>query len=295
MEYLLWAVICGLSILVIVLFVRLELMKKSADQILESFGERIQMDTNTLIDISSRDRHMRKLASDLNQQLRILRKERLKYQQGNTELSDAVTNISHDLRTPLTAIYGYLSLLWEEEKSDDANRYLQLIEGRADALKQLIDELFDYTVLSSSGEETKELIDITSVLEESIAAFYGVMKERNIEPVIHLTEHKVERTLNRSALARIFENILSNAIKYSDGDLVIEMNNKGQITFSNMAKELSIVSVGRLFDRFFTVQTGRNSTGIGLSIAKLLTEQEGGTITATYEEQRLSIILEWTE
>ena len=118
MELLLWgmdALLCGL---LAVLLIKLRLMQKSADEIKEAFGSRLLSGSNTLIDISSGDRALRHLAGTINKALRKLRAERQRFQQGDTELKNAVTNISHDLRTPLTAICGYLDLLEEEEKSD---------------------------------------------------------------------------------------------------------------------------------------------------------------------------------
>ena len=106
--------------------------RKSIDEIHTEFQERLSSDTNTLIDISSSDPHLRKLASEINIQLRLLRKERHRYQQGDLELKEAITNISHDLRTPLTAINGYLDLLEREEKSETVHCYLSQIQNRTD-------------------------------------------------------------------------------------------------------------------------------------------------------------------
>ncbi len=91
--------------------------------------------------------------------------------------------------------------------------------------------------------------------------------------------------------AAFFDNILSNAVKYSDGDLTIHLRPDGSVTFSNRASSLSRVQAERLFDRFYTVETARSSTGLGLSIAKLLTEKMGGTITAEYESGHLQICI----
>ena len=92
-------------------------------------------------------------------------------------------------------------------------------------------------------------------------------------------------------MTRIFSNIIENAIKYSDGDFIINITDDGSIRFSNTAHNLSSVDVGKLFDRFFTVETGKYSTGLGLSIAKQLTKQIGGDISADYKNEVLTIIL----
>ena len=148
MEYLLRSVICILILIIVILAVRLGLMKKAAREIRTAFAEKLQTETNTLIGISSRDPEMRRLAADINVQLAALRGERRRFQHGDLELKEAVTNISHDLRTPLTAICGYLDLLSEETLPETARRYLSQIENRTEVMKQLTEELFRYSMVS---------------------------------------------------------------------------------------------------------------------------------------------------
>ena len=122
-------------------------------------------------------------------------------------------------------------------------------------------------------------------------SFYAVMQEKGIQPEIKLPEEPVFRELDTGAINRIFSNIISNALKYSDGDLSVVMDKNRCVTFSNTAHNLNAVTVGRLFDRFYTVESSRNSTGLGLSIAKLLIERMGGTISAQYAEHKLNIVI----
>jgi hypothetical protein len=290
MEIRLLALVGIMAFIIIVLLIKIYLMRKSAKEINEAFADRLVTDTNTLIDISSHDKYMRLLAVSMNEQLQKLREERHRFKQGDAEIKDAVTNISHDLRTPLTAIYGYLDLLEKEEKSDNVNRYIAIISDRIDNLKQLTEELFKYSALISTKEDMKiEKVAVNDVLEESIAAFYATLKGRNITPTISMPDTKVYCNLDRQALSRVFSNLLNNAIKYSDGDLDIVLTNNGEITFSNSATGLDELQVEKLFDRFYTVETARKSTGLGLSIARTLVEQMGGEIIAKYESGRLKI------
>lgn len=289
MTELAWA-LAGISgLLNFIFLVKIFLLRKGIREITAAFSDRLTSDTNTLIDISTRDRTVRRLAVSINEQLRLLRKQRHRYLSGDRELKEAVTNISHDLRTPLTAICGYLDLMEREEHSPETARYLSLIAERAGTMKQLTEELFRYSVILSTDELTTEPVNINAILEESIAAFYTALTERKITPAIDLPETAVFRNLNKAALSRIFGNILNNALKYSDGDLEIRMDESGTIFFTNTAASLDEVQVGRLFERFFTVKTGRNSTGLGLSIAKTLVEQMGGRITARYQETKLTV------
>lgn len=294
MEVMLVTVIGILLLVIIVLWIKIYLLQKGAQEIYEAFTERLVTDTNTLIDISTRDKYMRKLAVAINEQLRLLRKQRHKYLNGDRELKEAVTNISHDLRTPLTAICGYMDLLVDEEKSEAVTRYLALISNRTEMLKTLTEELFRYSVILSTQEDMKvETVHVNGVLEESIASFYGTLKGRGITPVICLTEKRIERQLNKEAISRVFSNILNNASKYSDGDLEIELRDDGTVVFANLARNLNEVQVGKLFDRFFTVEAARNSNGLGLSIAKTLVEQMGGRISAQLWNHKLSIMIEF--
>lgn len=294
MEVWLWLLVCTaiLAVVVLALLLKIHMLKKAAKEIEDAFADRLETDTNTRIDISSGDRSMRRLADAVNRELGRLRAERLQFQQGDTELKQAVTNISHDLRTPLTAICGYLDLLEEEEKPENVERYVAIIRNRSDMLIRLTEELFRYSIIHSRGKElAREPVVINHVLEQSVAAFYTALRERNIIPRIQMPEEKVIRMLDRSALSRVCSNLIHNAIKYSDGDLDVTLEPTGEIIFANTAEGLDEVQAGRLFDRFYTVETARRSTGLGLAIARNLVEQMGGTITSEYEDGRLSIRL----
>lgn len=289
MSEFLCATIIALILIIFILLIKIYLMHKAAGEIETGFAERIMTETNTLIDISCHDRYMRSLADAVNRELRELRKKRHRYAQGDMELKNAVTNISHDLRTPLTAICGYLDLLEQEEKSEAVGRYIEIIRNRTDMLKQLTEELFRYSVIVSSENNKKCKVAVGSVLEETVAAFYAVFMERGIEPDIKMPECGVIRELDPSALSRVFENLLNNVLKYSDGDLEIVLSETGEITFSNEASGLSEVQVGKLFDRFYTVDNAHRSTGLGLAIARVLVEQMGGTIAAYFSDGRLFV------
>ena len=283
------SVICSILLLLAVyLIVKIFLIKKDIAGIDREFNEKLKADTNTLITVDGKDKTVCRLAADINEQLKVLRKQRLKYEQGDLELKSAVANISHDLRTPLTAISGYLELLDKEQKSQDAERYIGIIKNRTDTLKQLAEDLFRYSVITSPDYDSpKERLSVNSVLEECIAYHYNAFRQAKIIPEIHLPEITVYCNMNRVALNRIFSNLIENAIKYSNGDFCVELNDKGAITMSNMAPELSTVEVSMLFDRFYTVENAKKSTGLGLSIVKILVEQVGGTIYAKYAAGKL--------
>lgn len=289
----LWIAIGILIAIIIILSAKVHLMQKSAREIETAFADRLVTDTNTLIDISSGDRDMRRLASAINGQLRQLRTERRRFQQGDLELKKAITNISHDLRTPLTALCGYLELMKQTDDDEKAQMYLRQIEGRAEVLKQLIEELFQDTIAASACDDPRENLDLRRCLEAALLSFYAVMTQKGLVPEISMPETRVERHLNASALSRIFANIIGNAVKYGEGDLSVALDPSGKITFINTAPGLTQVEVGKLFDRFYTVKSGGKSTGLGLSIAKILTERIGGEISADYRDSQLSITIQF--
>ncbi len=277
---------------IILLCIKIRILKKSAREISAQFSDRLKDDTNNLIYISSSDRDMRHLAENLNDELKDMRKKQLQYEYGNTELKNAITNVSHDIRTPLTAIAGNLYMIGKTDDISEIRAYVNAIEERTETMKQLTEELLRYSIIiSDENKPQTEDIFINQLLAESISSFYPVLTEKGITPQINMTDTRIVRNANRSELARVFSNLLNNAVKYSDGDLEITLSDTGEIKFSNTAKELSTVEVEQLFDRFYTVETAHHSTGLGLSIARTLVERMGGTITADYDDGWLTIII----
>lgn len=288
------ALIIGVLVLIIaVLAVKIILLRSAADAIAQQFDDRLRADTNTPITLSCRDAHMRQLASAINDALRELRRQRLRYENGDRALKTAVTNISHDLRTPLTAIRGTLDLLEREDASPNTRRHLAIIANRTDAMTQLCEELFRYSViLADDPQHPPSVVCLNDALAESLAGFYGAFQQRSLTPDIRLCDEAVWRTLDPHALARVFNNILNNALKYSDGDLFVSLSSDAVITFANHAAALDSVTTAQLFDRFFTVETAHHATGLGLSIARTLVEQMGGRISASHDNGLLTIRLQ---
>ena len=327
-------ILCGiLFVILLFLAVRLFLIHRSLLEICSGLSDILGTDTqkgistNALLCISSRDRYIHRLATQLNGQLSMLRSRQLQYENGDRELKEAITNISHDLRTPLTAMSGYLELLQKElsangqaageetvnvqalpdsvdgkeagiqthpaSAAEKCARYLSILQNRLDTMKQLTEELFRYSIVLSVREESPVPLSLNRVLEDSLMAHWGNLEQRGITPVISTPSNSVTRVLDASSLSRVFTNILSNAVKYSDGDLCVTLTEDGAITFSNHAAGLTPVTTEKLFDRFYTVETGSSSTGLGLSIARLLTERMGGSIGATYKDGELRIIVQF--
>lgn len=285
----------------LLLSIKIILMKKSLAEISAGFSRSMSQDTNVVVSVSSRDKAVLDLACNINDSLLKLKKSNLRFKRGDEELKAVISGISHDLRTPLTAILGYLDML---EKSHSTNscfsrseyKYLQGIRNRTELLKQLTEELFDYSLSVSAEERIKsEPVLINSALEESLAGFYTALTDRGIKPDVQITDNKITRNLDRDCLMRIFSNLLNNAVKYSNGDLNVTLDQSGMITFSNSSDVLTEVQMQKLFDRFYTVESARRSTGLGLAIAKALTEKMSGKISAAYKDGRFSVNLIFPE
>ena len=288
--------VVALALAAAILLLKWALLRASLREVSRELAEKLRTDTNTLISLSSGDRAVRALAAQMNIQLQALRRERLRLQKGDAELKNAITNVSHDLRTPLTAICGYLELLEKEEHSEKARRYLAVIRERSQAMRDLTEELFRYSMAAAAAEEmTRQPVSVKDVLEQSLAGFYGSLTEKGISPEIRLPNGPVVRNLDPAALRRIFDNLLNNALKYSDGDLRVSLTEAGEAVFSNAAGKLDCVQTQRLFDRFYTVETASGSTGLGLSIAHMLVENMGGEIGAEYVSGRLRIFVRFPE
>lgn len=280
---------CILTVVTLGVVLKLILVKTGLREIGQELTLILSQDTNRSIGISSRDKELRKLVTTLNEQLSVLQRERHRYQDGDRELKEAVTNISHDLRTPLTAISGYLELLGREQHSPQTKRCLEIIRNRVDSMKQLTEELFRYSLALTAEKEQPEPLSLNTLLEECLLSFYETFRQKEIVPTLSFSDTHVIRNLDKSATSRIFNNIISNAAKYCVDDFHVTLNSDGSVIFSNNAPNLSPVTAARLFNRFYTVENLDDSTGLGLSIAKQLTEQMGGLITSEYKGGQLVI------
>ena len=281
-----------LIVICIALTIKLYFMKKSVKEIEAGLKDILKSDTNNLITISSSEKNIKKLATSLNIELKTIRKQKLQYENGNQELKKLVTNISHDLRTPLTAIKGYIDLIEKDKLSKNQEKYLNIIQKKTDELTELTEQLFDFSkTIDNNMKISKEKCNINEILEEALASYYVIFKEKGIEPQISMCSENVYRKLNKASIIRIFENILSNISKYCVLNFKVELKDDGTIIFANKVKDglLDATTVQKIFDRYFTVENAKKSTGIGLSIAKELVELNDGSISANFTKDTLII------
>lgn len=251
-------------------------------------------DTNKLITISTNNKRLNRLTTILNTSLRKIRRLEITYKNGNKELQESITNISHDLRTPLTAIKGYIDLIKKEKSKKKIVEYLKIIENKTEDLVILTEQLYDYSKsLDLKDKLKKEKVCINDILEDTILSYYALIKKKNLTPEINITTKRIYRKIDKNMAIRILENIISNTIKYTDEDIKITLLDNGKIIIKNKSHVLDNTTVNKMFDRYYTIESGSNTSGIGLSIAKQLVNINGGKITAKYSQGYLIVELEF--
>ncbi|MDU6174721.1 MAG: HAMP domain-containing sensor histidine kinase [Clostridium perfringens] len=223
------------------------------------------------------------------------------YKEKDMELREAIANMSHDLRTPLTSIMGYVYLLNDDKlNKEERKEYLKIIEKRSLVLNDLITNFYGLSRIQADQYEIKfEPVNLELVLGEIIAAFYETLDYKFGEPEINIEEGLGPVLGDKQALNRIFTNLIENIIKHGEGEVKISLKKKNKyivMEFSNKAEDLESKDVNRIFEKFFTkdrMRTGQN-TGLGLAIVKLLVEKQGQKIEAKKVGNRLVINIIWS-
>ncbi|MEG2918264.1 MAG: HAMP domain-containing sensor histidine kinase [Clostridium sp.] len=216
------------------------------------------------------------------------------------EIRQSISNMSHDLRTPLTSIMGYIQLLKSEDiTSEEHEEYIDIIERRTKNLESLISSFYDLSRLE--GNEYRfdlKSINLEKLLCDNIALYYNDFVGNNIEPIVEIEKNLQNIISDESSVNRVFSNLIGNSLKHGAGFVKITLKSEGNIIvteFTNSAPDLNEGIVEQLFDRFFTADKSRNdrNTGLGLAITKGLVEKLGNEISAELLNDKLKIIIRW--
>jgi signal transduction histidine kinase len=209
-----------------------------------------------------------------------------------TEMKYALMNLSHDLRTPITSLAGYTQLLQKENLNSKQKEYLEIISSRTQILRGLVEQLFTYSQVMEEQVMDLQEENITSILEESILMYYNEFENSQINLALKLEEQPVYAMIDKMALRRVFINIITNALKYAQDQMLIEQKGK-EIIFQNKTDRIDSIDVEKIFDRFFTVAKHRSngSMGLGLTIARKLINDMHGQIGAKKQEDNLIITI----
>ncbi|PJH92527.1 cell wall metabolism sensor histidine kinase WalK [Bacillus sp. SN1] len=254
------------------------------------------------IRIESRD-ELTQLAQNINDMSKELEKKFEHERQLERSKSELISNVSHDLRTPLTSIIGYLDLLKKGQYDSKAQfqEYLETIDSKSQRLKYLIDELFEYTHLSSPNVKlTCKEADLSGLLEQIIGEYIPIFEKEQLSVQKSITEDNVPVLMDIEKMVRVYDNLFMNAIKYSmkPSELFISLEiigDKAILRVSNKVENFEVNNINKLFERFFRgdqARTDHQGTGLGLAISKRIVELHNGNIHAEYREGWMSFIVE---
>ncbi|MBE6053844.1 MAG: HAMP domain-containing histidine kinase [Clostridium sartagoforme] len=243
------------------------------------------IELNRRLKYFSGNKTLEKLLVTLNKYLEEAQREKIKYIRREKSIRNEIEHISHDLRTPLTSMLGYLEFLNNDNIDvNEKKEYLSIIQRRTKGLYNLVQTFYDVSRLEA-GEYNFiiENINIDKVIRENILLFYNDFDNKNIHVEVELLDEEVYIKGDKNALERVFTNLFQNAIKYTKEKFNISLkkeNNKVVITLANYTDELNEEEVNHIFDRFYMKDNSRSnsSSGLGLTVTKLLIEEMNGEI-----------------
>lgn len=300
MVYKLILVIVLLVLIVVYLFIHLILLKKSIKDLKNDFiSIKDSKEVERYLTFNFPDKNLEELAMEINDYIDSYFKNN--YQLKNTirEVRGEITNISHDLRTPLTSILGYLELLNEEELTSEQKEIISVVKRRSLGLKDLIEQLYEYTRLENKEYNIKiEKIDLYKVLQEHILEFYMEFEKKNIDFKLSMPKEAKPIWINGDikCIKRILTNLTNNALKYTNGEAEVNLKVKGNtasFTYITTRGSLTDYDIKHIFDRFYKKDLSRsvsNSSGLGLTITRIFTERMGGDIYAHGDDEYLYIV-----
>ena len=251
-------------------------------------------DTNAQLTTATSDKDVAALTASVNAMLERNRQALFEIERAEATLKRAITNISHDLRTPLTSALGYLQLLESSDLDNDTRgRYLSIVKGRLESLSELMNSLFEFAqVIESDTEYTIQEINICNILRDIVSEFYPELERKGFAVEVDIPSKPQLRMCNEDALRRILQNLLKNVCTHGREYLRVGLTD-GAIEIANKAHNLKELDMERLFERFYTADASRTSknTGLGLAIAKELAERTGTRITAQVSGELLVMCL----
>lgn len=250
-----------------------------------------QISENRKLRISLSNKHIEKLAGIINEKNDLERRAKLQILQEKEQLKQSIANISHDLRTPLTSIQGYLVLLKSCQNKEEQEHYFSIIQAKADYLTELLQIFYDLSLIDSEDYILEvEKLDINRIVTDCLIDKYSELKK--LTPTVKTENAPVWITGNTVACKRIIENLITNAIRYSNDYVEIVIDANGIFTVKNTTSELKNIDINMLFQKFYTVDASRSNgnTGLGLYIVKeLLNKIDGGIAEISYKNNILTI------
>lgn len=294
-------VIIFLISIIIVLLLRLLFVNKEIKNIVRQLEDYNNFKTRKKIDINLINKNIEGLAQSINKHIEISKKLQIKQLNSEEELKSMISSISHDLRTPLTSIRGYLQMLKKTDISDaKRDKYLAIADNRAKDLQELINQFFMLSVIEDSKYNMQlESVDLKEAFIEILTSFYDEFTSKNIEPIIEICDSEISVLGDYASIKRVIENLMINISKHSKGNVKITINitnNYAELIVIDYIYNNSDIQIESLFDKFYKADKARkvNSTGLGLFIVKKLMLKMNGNVEALLQDNKLFIKCRWT-
>lgn len=288
-----------LAVSVAVLIAVLVKIRAQLRDINEQLDFLCEKDTNMLLLTDTNMADIGRLKERINRFLEQWHRQREAAAKKEQMISDTYTNLSHDIRTPLTSLDGYFQLLRDETDKRAQEHYINIIQERITSLKDMLEELFMFTKLKNDSFKL-ELSNccVSRLLKQTVFSYYEEWKKQGIEPSLDICEDTIFITANAQALRRVLQNVIKNALVHGQNSICIQMKQKNKmvhILVSNDVKNPDDIDVDKVFERFYKADEARSisSSGLGLSIAKELVERMGGSIEARLEGARFVVEIQF--
>lgn len=252
--------------------------------------------TNMTVNIGTSTRSITKLTKVINGFLANCRSRELETNTKDAEIRETITNMSHDVRTPLTSLRGYFELMCESDSDEDKERYKAIISERLESLSDMLEEMFLFTKINNVAFKLEnERVNVSEVLIKTVLSYIDEFEKHEMIPNIDIEEN-ISIVSDENALKRIFQNLIKNSLVHGKGNFNLSLKQVGKKAQIRIANDIAgdIPDTSRVFDRFYKGDKSRhvNSSGIGLSVTKKLVELTDATITATIEGNQFCIIIE---
>ncbi len=286
-----------LLVLTVLLVLRLSFLARSIKAAVKQMSliEQLPEENQQIKDIPF-DKNLEQLLKKINKLYLARQEERIAYQRREIQIRREIENISHDLRTPLTSILGYVDLIQNDDLEEkEKAEYLQIIKKRAKVLQGFIQDFYELSRIEGEDYPLKlEAVTVQTILAETAVAYFNEFEKKNIRVDLELLDQKTDLIADKIYLNRIFNNLIQNALKYSTEVFTIKQidgNKECILRFQNDKGNLTEKELELIFDRFYSGDSSRNnhSTGLGLTITKILAEKMKGSIN-TYLEGDLFVI-----
>jgi len=270
------------------------LMQRDLKQINQHLDLIKESDNNIRLTTTTFNKEIVTLTSAMNEVLNKQRDLMIANERTNREFKQGLTNISHDLRTPLTSVIGYVQMLQTGELDEEKEaEYLAIIENRLLSLTGLMKELFDYTkIIEGRVKVNLQKVNLSNLLRDQLMIFYDQLTEGNFQVDTYLSETDIFVISDVAIMERVFQNLLKNVLAHGKGHFELQLT-ADKIIFTNQVANLKELDIERIFERFYTTDASRSSnrTGLGLSITQKLLEQLGYTIKVNLDADRLSFTM----